>query len=74
MKSQKQLSKKKSFNQYVKYSAMGFQLIAIVLLAVYAGIKLDEWFHFKFPVMKLSLSLLSVILGIYWMIKSLINK
>ena len=75
MKEEDKNSKKKSpLPNYAKYSAMGFQMAAIIALGVWGGTTLDKYFQNKFPAFTLILSLLSVIGGIYWAIKDIINK
>lgn len=66
--------KKSSLTSYSKYSAMGFQMAAIIALGVWGGRSLDGYFQTKFPGFTLALSLLSVIGGIYWAVKDIINK
>ncbi|HEY0029716.1 MAG TPA: AtpZ/AtpI family protein [Bacteroidia bacterium] len=65
---------KKQLNNYAKYSAMGFQMAAIIGGGVFLGIKLDEWLKLKFPVFTLVLTLLSVFLAIYYFIKDILKK
>ena len=71
MKQQKPLEKKNSFNTYARYSGMAFQMIAIIALGSYFGVKLDE----KFPNEKnwytIALSLTSVILSIVVVIRNI---
>lgn len=64
---------KERLNNYAKYSGIVFQMLVIIGLGVYGGIKLDEWLHTKFPVFTVVLSFLSVILAIYYVIKDFIN-
>lgn len=59
---------------YFKYSGMAVQMIAIILIGVFGGKKLDEYLNFKFPVFTLVLTLISVFLAIYFVIKDLIKK
>lgn len=66
--------KKKHLNNYAKYSGIGFQMLAIILLGVFGGVKLDEWLKLEFPVFTVILSLLSVILAIYTVVKDLLKK
>jgi F0F1-type ATP synthase assembly protein I len=65
---------KKSLNDYTKYSTIAFQMVAIILIGVYAGVKLDEWLTDGTPIFTLIFSLLSVSLAIYYMIKDFIGK
>jgi len=66
--------KKKQLNNYGKYSSIAFQMLAIILIGVFGGVKLDEWLELKFPVFTVILSLLSVSLAIYTVIKDLLKK
>ncbi len=72
--SEEQKNSKKPLNDYAKYSMMGFQMAAIIGLGVWGGVSLDNYFQTKFPGFTLALSLLSVIGGIYWAVKDIINK
>ncbi len=74
MEEKNQNSEKKSPNSYLKYSGMGLQMAAIIALGVWGGTALDKYFQTKFPGFTLALSLLSVIGGIYWAVKDIINK
>lgn len=70
----KENSKKKSLDNYVRYSGIAFQMLAIILVGVYAGVKLDNLVKIKFPVFTVVLSLGSVSLAIYTVVKDLIKK
>jgi len=48
-------------------------MIAIVLIGVFGGIKLDEVIAIDFPVFTFVFSILSVIFAVYYAIKDLIN-
>jgi F0F1-type ATP synthase assembly protein I len=52
---------------------MAFQMLAIILLGVFAGFKLDQWIHTK-PIFTIILSIGSVILAIYTVTKDLLKK
>jgi hypothetical protein len=58
----------------MRYSAMGFQMAAIIFLATWGGVKLDEYLEMKIPVFTLTFSLLSVILSIYYFIRDFLKK
>ena len=70
----KQNQKKKSLEDYAKYSSIALQMLAIILLGVFGGIKIDEWLGLEFPVFTLIFSLLSVIFAIYYVIKDLLKN
>ena len=66
-------NKNQAFN-YAYYSGLGFQMIAVVMLGVFGGIKLDKYLALKFPIFTLVFSLLSVFIAMYLMLKDFINK
>jgi hypothetical protein len=66
---------KKPYNDYLKYSGMAFQMLAIIGLGVFAGVKVDAWLGMKkVPVFTLVLTLLSVFAAIYLMVKDQLKK
>ena len=65
--------KKKYLASYAKYSSIGFQMLAIILIGVFGGVKLDQWLELKAPIFTVILSILSVILAIYYAVKDLIR-
>lgn len=70
----KEKQKKNYLNNYAKYSSIAFQMLAIILIGVWGGYKLDEWLNLKFPIFTVTLSLLSVIAAIYYVVKDLLKK
>ena len=73
----KQLNSKKkhSATSYARYSAMGIQMLAVIALGTFAGIKLDQLLGLtKTPVITIFCSLLSVVIAIYWVVKDLLKK
>ncbi len=52
---------------------MAFQMVAIILVGVFGGIKLDQIVNMEFPLFTLILSILSVALAIYYSIKDFIK-
>jgi F0F1-type ATP synthase assembly protein I len=52
---------------------MGLQMLAIILIGVFGGYKLDEWLHTG-PLFIILLSLLSVILSIYSVTRNFLRK
>ena len=67
-------SKKKQLNDYARYSAMGFQMAAIIFLCTWGGVKLDEYLGLKIPVFALTFSLLSVAGSMYYFIRGFLPK
>jgi hypothetical protein len=67
-------NKLRSNSGLMRYASMGTQILVTILLFVFAGYKLDQWLHFKFPAFTLGLSLLGVVLGIYFAVRDLLKK
>ena len=68
------LPPKKQLEFYARYSSLALQMLVIIGLGVFGGVKLDEWLNPGFPVFTLVLSVLSVILSIYQATRGLIKK
>ena len=69
-------STKKQVNklgQAARYSGLAFEMFAIILAAVFGGIKLDENLQTT-PVFTAILSLLGVVAAIYFAIKDFLRK
>ena len=74
LKKKKELRKNKErLNSYVKYSGIAFQMIAIILIGVFGGMKLDKWLKTDKPVFTAILSVMAVILSIYYSIRDLLR-
>ncbi|MBU0763797.1 MAG: AtpZ/AtpI family protein [Bacteroidetes bacterium] len=48
-------------------------MLAIILAGVFGGIKLDAWLELKFPAFTVSLTIIAVILSMYFVIKDLLK-
>jgi F0F1-type ATP synthase assembly protein I len=64
---------RKSLNDYARYSSMAVQMLAIILIGVFAGFKLDQWFDTK-PILTVIFSIVSVAISIYSVTKDLLRK
>lgn len=58
---------------YAKYTALGVQMIVIILVTVWGGIKLDKLLGFEKPVFTVILSLVGVFAAIYTAVKDFIK-
>jgi F0F1-type ATP synthase assembly protein I len=65
--------KKKSLDSYARFSSIAFQMLAIILVGVFGGIKLDEWLKLSVPVFTIVLSILAVIASIYSVTRDLMR-
>ena len=66
--------KENGFKNYAKYSSIGIQMLVIILIGVFGGVKLDEWIAWEFPVFTIIFSILSVFLAIYYVTRDLLKK
>ncbi|MCF8303836.1 MAG: AtpZ/AtpI family protein [Bacteroidales bacterium] len=65
--------RKKLLENYAKYSSLAIQMLAMILIGVYGGFKLDEWINTGFPVFTVLLSIVSVAGAVYYAIKDFIK-
>lgn len=70
----KEPDNKNALKNYAKYSSIAVQMLVIIGLGVFAGLKFDEWLDLKFPVFTLIMSILSVVLAIYYVTRDFLKK
>ncbi len=58
----------------MKYVGLATQLMVSLALAVFVGLKLDQWLHFSTPLLVWILPLLVLIVMIWQIIKDTSNK
>lgn len=61
----------KNENNYLKYSTLGLQMVAFVVVFTFIGRFLDQFFQFQFPVFTLILIMIGLFGALYYMIKKL---
>jgi F0F1-type ATP synthase assembly protein I len=66
--------KKKSLDNYTRYSSIAFQMLIIIVIGVFGGVKLDQWIGLTVPVFTIVLSILAVILAIYTVTRDLLKS
>lgn len=72
-KNQNQVQKKKEqLNSYARYSGVAFQMIVIIAIGTFVGVKLDEKYPNKYGAYSVALSFTSVIIAIVFVIKRII--
>lgn len=64
---------RKPLNDYAKYSSLAMQMGLIIGGGCYGGYKLDEHFHNQTPVFTIVLSLTSIALAMYLVLKDFIK-
>jgi len=62
----------KQLNTYARLSGIAFQMIAIIAVGTFIGVKLDEKFPNKLDLFTLILTLSSVIISIVYVIRRII--
>ena len=63
---------KKQFDDFIRYSSLAFEIMIIMGIGVWLGVKLDQWLNMSFPVFTLGLMILAVIGAIYHAIRKFI--
>lgn len=63
----------KPFNAYAKYSALGVQMAVIIGGGCYGGFKLDEHYKNETPIFTIILSLVSIAIAMYIVLKDFIK-
>lgn len=58
----------------LRFAGLGGQILVSIGLAVFAGLKLDQWLHLPFPLLVWLLPLVVVSLMIYKLIKDTSKK
>jgi len=75
---QKQKNQKNQLNKGIqdfgKYSGLAFQMLVIIAVMTWLGVKLDKVLGLSTPVFTIILSLLGVFAGIYTAIKDFIKR
>ena len=61
-------------NDYLKYAGIGFQMLAIIGIFAWAGVKLDKRAGNENQIYTAILSLAGVVIGIYTVLKDFIHK
>jgi F0F1-type ATP synthase assembly protein I len=74
MKKRKSNEQKNHLYFIAKYSGLAFEMLGIIVLGVFAGVKLDKYLHTEFPLWTLILTLLAVFVSLYFVIKGVLNN
>lgn len=61
-------------NDLLRYAGLGAQILVSIGLAVFAGLKADQWLHISFPLLVWLLPLLVVTMMIVKLIKETSKK
>ena len=66
--------KEQQLNQYIRYSAMAFQMAGIIGAGVWLGHWLDERYRSKTPWFTIGLGLFSIFVALYVSLKDFLKK
>ena len=61
--------KRKSMNDYARYSSLAYKWIAVILVCFFAGLKIDKILNLEFPIFTLVLAVSGLFLFLYQLIK-----
>ena len=64
----------KGLDNFARYSGLAFQMIGIIVLTAFGGVKLDKLTEWETPVFTIVLSLLGVFADIFFSIKGFLKK
>lgn len=67
-------SPKNRFDTFIRYSSLGFEMMAIIGIFTFAGYKTDEWLNNEFMGFTLIFMVLSVILAVLYGVRGLLKK
>ena len=65
---------KNRFDNFIRYSSLGFEMMAIIGIFTFAGYKIDQWLKNEFRIATLVLMIFSVIIAILYGVKGLLKK
>ncbi len=63
---------KERLNSYARFSGIAFQMVAIITIGTFVGVKLDEKYPNKYNIYSIIFSLTSVIMAIVFVIRRII--
>jgi len=66
--------KKRQLREAARYSGLAFQMIAIILLVLFAGMQADKYLENDFPGFTVLGAFLGVILSLYIALKDFLKK
>jgi len=65
---------KNKFDNFIQYSSLGFEMMAIIGAGTFGGYKIDQWMKNEFKGFTLGLMILSVIMAIFYSTRNLLRK
>jgi len=71
---QQKNNNKNKYDNFIRYSSLGFEMMAIIGIFTFAGYKIDQWMKNEFRYFTLGLVIFSVIVAIIYGTKNLLKK
>lgn len=63
--------KKNKLNSYAKFSGIAFQMIGIILLGAFVGVKMDRHFPNKHDIWTITITFVAVLISVVTVIRSI---
>lgn len=63
----------RKIDQFIRYSGLAFEMMAIMAAGTFAGYKIDGWLGLSFPAFTLGLMILSVIGAVYYGVRNFLK-
>jgi hypothetical protein len=74
MNQQNKWNYKNKFDDFIRYSSLGFEMMAIIGAGTFGGYKIDQWMKNEFKGFTLGLMILSVVIAIVYATRNLLKK
>ena len=65
---------KKKWDDFIRYSSLGFEMMTIIAAGTFLGFKIDEWLENEFKGFTLGFMVFSVIGSIMYGIRNILKK
>ena len=65
---------RKKFDNFIRYSGLGFEMMAIIAIFTFLGYKIDQWMGNEFKGFTFGLMIFSVIIATIYGIRNLLKK
>jgi hypothetical protein len=65
---------KSKIDDFIRYSSLGFEMMAIIGVFTFGGFKIDQWMKNQFKGFTLGLMILSVIIAVIYATRNLLKR
>lgn len=65
---------KNKFDNFIRYSSLGFEMIVIIGVGTFGGYKIDQWMNNEFKGFTFGLMIFSVVIAIVYGTRSLLKR